>query len=282
MLILYKNMVNNRILFLKSKANCIRNEIINISLRNRAGHIAPSLSSVDILVALYYDAMNYKVDNISWSGRDRLVFSKAHGCYGLYAILADKGILPKHEWVNFYTNKSTLLGCMERRVDYGIEAGCGSLGHGLPMAVGVAFGAKLQNKEYHTFCVMGDGELQEGSVWEAWQFAVKHELANLTVVIDGNRLQAMDFIVKIIGKTVDDNMKRLKGFGLMPIKCNGHDVVGLANYLRESKKSKKKIPTVIIAKTIKGFGLKCMENIPKFHFRLPTKEEIDMGRSYGC
>jgi transketolase len=120
-------------IFLKNKANQIRSDVINVSVRNKAGHIAPSLSCVDILVALYYNVMNYKVDDLLWDERDRLVFSKAHGCYALYAILADKGIMPKREWENFYTQDSTLLGCMERRLEYGLEAGCGSLGHGLPI-----------------------------------------------------------------------------------------------------------------------------------------------------
>jgi transketolase len=224
--------------------------------------------------------MNYKVDDLLWDERDRLVFSKAHGCYALYAILADKGIMPKREWENFYTQDSTLLGCMERRLEYGLEAGCGSLGHGLPISVGMAFGAKLQNKKYHIFCIMGDGELQEGSSWEALQFAVKHEIDNLTIIIDSNRLQAMDFIVNIIDKTVDDKFKKLKGFGLSPLKCNGHDVIKLAQYLEKSKLSLQNTPKVIIAQTIKGYGLKCMENVPKFHFRIPTDEEINMGKSY--
>ena len=160
--------------FLRKKSNEIRDEVIQVSVRNKAGHIAPSLSCVDILVALYYDVMSYKPENPLWEDRDRLVFSKGHGCYALYAILADKGIMPQKEWKEFYAPLSSLSGCIERRPEYGIEASCGSLGHGLPISVGIAFGAKLQNKNYHTFCIVGDGELQEGSTWEALQFAVKH------------------------------------------------------------------------------------------------------------
>lgn len=132
---------------LRRKADQIRHDVIEVSVSNKAGHIAPSLSSVDILVALHYGVMSYKADNPRWENRDRLVFSKAHGCYALYAILADKGIMPKKEWKKFYTYDSSLLGCMERCLEYGFEAGCGSLGHGLPMAVGIAFGAKLQKKD---------------------------------------------------------------------------------------------------------------------------------------
>jgi len=255
---------------LQKKADSIRLEVINVAMRNSAGHIAPSLSSADILTALYYSAMSYKANNPLWTGRDRLVFSKAHGCYALYAILADLKILPKGQWENFYTKESSLLGCTERRPEYGLEAGCGSLGHGLPMAVGLAYGARLQKKRYHIFCIAGDGELQEGSTWEALQFAVKHNIGNLTIIIDENRLQAMDFIANVLDVEIDDRIKKLKGFGLAPVVCPGHNVVKLAKALRAAKTSPKKAPNVIIAKTIKGYGLNCMENVPKFHFRIPA------------
>ena len=264
---------------LKKKADQIRQDIIEVAVKNKAGHIAPSLSSVDILVALYYRVMSYKLKDRLWDKRDRLIFSKGHGCYALYAILVDRGILPKKEWKDFYAN-SSLLGCIERRIEYGLEASCGSLGHGLPIAVGVALGAKIQNKKYHTFCVMGDGEMQEGTTWEALQFAVKYGLGNITVIIDANRLQAMDFITNILDREIGDEMKRLKGFGLSPIICPGHDVNKLVNVINTARSSSDNKPKVIIAETIKGFGLKCMENVPKFHFRIPTDEELSMGKSY--
>ncbi|MFH1767535.1 MAG: 1-deoxy-D-xylulose-5-phosphate synthase N-terminal domain-containing protein, partial [Candidatus Omnitrophota bacterium] len=204
----------DKIDFLKEKADSIRKDVITVSVRNGAGHIAPSLSCVDILVTLYYHIMDYKEKDPLWEERDRLIFSKAHGCYGLYAILADKKVLPRNEWKGFYTDKSTLLGCMERRPEYGLEAGCGSLGHGLPIAVGVAFGVKIQDKKHHTFCIIGDGELQEGSSWEALRFAVKHKVSNLTIIVDSNRLQAMDFIINVLDREKEDTIKRLQGFGL--------------------------------------------------------------------
>jgi len=265
---------------LKKKADQIRHEVIEVSVCNKAGHIAPSLSAVDILTALYYNVMAIKAGDPYWKNRDRLVFSKAHGCYALYAILADKKILPAKEWQKFYTCDSSLLGCMERRLEYGLEAGCGSLGHGLPIATGMAFGAKLQKNKYHTFCIIGDGEMQEGTTWEALQFAVKHKVSNLTVIIDDNRLQAMDFVVKILDREEKDKVKRLRGFGLKPVVCNGHDVVMLADLMRSAKNSSGTTPSVIVARTVKGFGLKCMENVPKFHFRIPTTEEMRLGRSY--
>jgi len=143
----------------EEKARAITKDLVTVCVPNGAGHIAPSLSCVDILVSLYYRLMNVSADPLC-SDRDRLVFSKAHGGYALYSILADIGYLDrKKDWETFYKG-SFLSGCIERSVKHGIDAGCGSLGHGLPMAAGLAFGAKLQNLSWRTYCVVGDGEMQ--------------------------------------------------------------------------------------------------------------------------
>lgn len=264
------------------KANQIRKDSIEIAIQNGAGHIAPSLSCVDILVALYYRIMNLSTGS-QWEERDRLVFSKAHGCYGLYSILADKGYIQRHDWENFYRG-SFLSGCLERRVENGLEASCGSLGHGLPMAVGIAFGAKLQNKAYRVYCIVGDGEMQEGSNWEAIQFAVKYKLSNLTVVIDHNTLQAMDYLKNVLTaeESRNDLQKKMRAFGFEVKTCNGHNIKGITSVIEKWIKNQKDIfpPQVLIANTIKGYGLKCMENIPKFHFRIPTEDELKMGNRY--
>jgi len=267
--------------FLKQKANFIRDEIIRVAVPNKAAHIAPSLSCVDMLTALYYDVMSYNQNNTLWEDRDRLIFSKAHGCYGVYAILADLGVIPKKAWDSFYLEgQSDLWGCMEQDLKYGLEAGCGSLGHGLPMATGLAFGAKIQDKPYYTFCIIGDGELQEGTTWEAMQFAVKYDLNRLIVLVDWNKIQAIDFTAKMLDKKPDDLVRRFEGFGLAPVACPGHDAVKLVETIKAVKSAIDNRPKVIIADTIKGFGLKCMENVPKFHFRLPTEEDLNMGKSY--
>lgn len=264
------------------KANHIRKDLINITVKNKAGHIAPSLSCVDILTALYYSIMNL-YDNPKFEGRDRLVFSKGHGCYGLYAILADIGYIDRKDWVNFYKG-SFLAGCAERSIEHGIEAGCGSLGHGLPMAVGIAFGAKLQNRTYRVYCIVGDGEMQEGSNWEAIQFAAKHELSNLTVIIDHNTLQAIDFLENIltIKGIKDDMQKKMRAFGFEVKTCDGHDIKNTISVIEKWVNNEKGVstPQVLIANTVKGYGLKCMENIPKFHFRLPTEKELKIGNRY--
>ncbi len=267
---------------LKAKANQIRKDLVEVAVRNEAGHISPSLSCVDILTALYYRIMNLS-DDPQWDKRDRFVFSKAHGCYGVYAILSDIGYIRREEWENFYKG-SFLMGCIERSIEHGIEVGCGALGHGLPIAVGIAFGAKLQKKKYRVYCIIGDGEMQEGSMWEAVQFAVKHELSNLTIIIDNNGLQAMDYLEDVMtpkGRK-DDLQKKLEAFGCEVKTCDGHNIEEVVSVIDSWLKDEKRIlrPQTLIANTIKGYGLVCMENIPKFHFRLPTDEELRMGNRY--
>jgi transketolase len=260
---------------LRAKADAIRRDVIKVCVKNRAGHIAPSLSCVDILTALYYRVMKLSQDP-RWEQRDRLIFSKAHGGYGLYAILTDLGYIARKDWESFYQG-SFLSGCVSRSVEHGIEAGCGSLGHGLPIAVGAAFGAKLQGRKHTVYCVVGDGELQEGSNWEALQFAAKHELSNLVIVVDANTLQAMDFLVDVLSpKDRPDHLRdKLKAFGAEVRSCAGHDMARLLEGFAGLRSQRK--PRALIARTVKGYGLRCMENVAKFHFRLPTPEELDLG-----
>jgi transketolase len=261
------------------KTKEIRKEVIDVCIKNEAGHIAPSLSCIEIICSLYYKLMNLAVSP-KWENRDRMVFSKAHGCYGVYAILADIGYIDKKDWLNFYAG-SFLKGCIERSLDHGIEVGCGALGHGLPMAVGMAFGAKLQNKDFRVYVVVGDGEMQEGSNWEAVQVAAKHQLDNLIIIIDNNRLQAMDYLCNILtieGKE-NDLYEKMIAFGCDVKICNGHDPEDIIHAI-ENWPIDNPAPKVLIAETTKGYGLYCMENVAKFHFRLPTEEELKMGNRY--
>ncbi len=264
------------------KAHRIRADVVRVALSNEAGHIAPSLSCIDILAALYYCVMNMTADP-EWEGRDRLIFSKAHGCYGVYAILAGLGYLGRGDWEGFYRG-SSLCGCIERNVRSGIEASCGSLGHGLPLAVGTAFGARLRRKTYRVYCIVGDGEMQEGSNWEAIQFAVRHRLTNLTVIVDANGLQAMDFIGSVMGRNNQGLglADKLSAFGMHVATCDGHSIRQISSITQAWAAAYDSInrPQALIAETVKGYGLLCMENIPKFHFRLPTDVEMDMGNRY--
>jgi transketolase len=219
--------------------------------------------------------MRYKTDEPLWGNRDRLIFSKSHGAYALLSILAEIGALPKEEWENMGTPRGKLTGCIERYPEWGIDAGCGALGHGLPIAAGIAFGLRRREMESFVFCLTGDGELQEGSNWEALQFAVKHNLGRLITIVDRNRLQAMDFIENIMDKTPDDIKRRFEGFGLEVFSCDGHDVLKIIETLKTMRTSKPDVPKVLIAETVKGKGFKCMKNVPKFHYRAPTKEELE-------
>lgn len=259
---------------LKEKANQIRQDVIDVAVRNRAGHIAPSLSTVEILTAIYYSGL-YVFDKNDWHNRTRVVLSKGHGCYALYSILADKGIIPMEEWKSFYKG-SQLTGCVSYKPEWGLEAGCGSLGHGLPMAVGIAYSSKLQNLPWHTICIVGDGELQEGSCWEALRFAGCKYLNNLTVIVDNNNLQAMDNIYSVMESVEDGcgsyNMLEACGFSVSEL--HGHDLDWL---IKELSIPNKRQPKAIYATTFKGNGLKCMFNTAKFHFRVPTEEELAEG-----
>jgi transketolase len=185
------------------------------------------------------------------------------------------------EWNTFYKG-SRLTGCQERNLEYGIEAGCGSLGHGLPLAVGMAFAAKLQNLSWKVYCIAGDGEMQEGSMWESLQFAAWHKLSNLFLIIDKNNLQAMDFCDNILTlpNNPDDLKKKCEAFGFHSVQVNGHNTDSIADLLEQLDISCIAKPKAIIADTVKGYGLYCMENIPKFHFRLPTESELSMGCRY--
>jgi len=274
----YSEKQGTHISTLQEKANQIRKEVIDIAVANGAGHIAPSLSCIDILVTLYYEVME-RFERTDDDDRDRLVFSKAHGCYGLYAILADIGYIPRQHWTAFYKD-SPLRGCIERNISQGIEAGCGSLGHGLPQAVGIAFGAKLQNKPYHVYCITGDGEMQEGSNWEALQFAAFHKLDNLTLIVDNNNLQAMESLRTVLssGNVCEELVKKCTAFGCETSSCDGHSIADIITVLQSDAKQEK--PRAVIAKTVKGYGLSCMENIPKFHFRVPTAQELNQGKRY--
>ena len=219
---------------LRKKADEIRDEVIRVACKNKCGHIASSLSTVDILVALYYSIMepfkldiSFPVKKIEeWENRDRVILSKGHGCYALYAILTDLGIIPREYWESFGIN-NILKGCIEYHPYWGLEAGTGSLGHGLPMAVGMAYATKIQKLPWHTYCIVGDGELQEGSCWEALNFMFEQELKNITIIVDNNGFMALDKIEKNAIVTL------FKGYGYFAI--NGHDIFNIV-WMLELKK----------------------------------------------
>jgi transketolase len=218
---------------------------MEVAIRNGRGHIAPSLSCVDILVALFYGVMTED---------DKFILSKAHGGYGYYAILADKGILPRDRWERF-----DLPGCVERMPEYGILAGCGSLGHGLPMAAGLAFSMYLRGDPGRVFCLIGDGEMQEGSNWEAVQFIVHHRLP-VILIVDENGLQAMTEVENVSRGSLG---LKLGGFGLPTTICGSHPI-------KIAEAIGRLIPPAgLRVFTLKGAGMPCAEGKPYYHFRVP-------------
>jgi len=221
------------------KADQLREDLLAVAIRNKQGHIAPSLSCLDILTVLYYKIADMK---------DTIILSKGHGCYGLYAIWADLGLLPKEQWEKF-----DLPGCVH---------GYGSLGHGLPVAVGVAYANKRMKNDRHTWVVVGDGEMQEGSNWEALSFLFHHNLTNITVIVDYNGLQAMDKIKKILYQNLP---YRFEGWGFKPYMCDAHNHIDLTRWL-ECR------PTILLAKSIKGKGVDYMEGKAEWHFKCPDGE----------
>jgi len=223
------------------KANQLRADVLDISIKNNQGHVAPSLSCLDILTVLHYHTAD---------PHDTIILSKGHGCYGLYAIWADQGLLSKEKWEAF-----KISGCLE---------GYGSLGHGLPVAVGVAFANQQLKNKKHTWVIVGDGELQEGSNWEALSFMYHHKLKNITVIVDCNGFQAMDKIENILTQELPC---RFLGWGFVVAECDGHDH-------KELRRSLDNKPEILLARCVKGKGVDYMEDKAEWHFKVP----YDQGR----
>ncbi|MEA2049975.1 MAG: transketolase [Campylobacterota bacterium] len=248
----------------------IRNETIKLSCLTGAGHLAPSLSTVEILTILFRDYLNYNVDNARDEERDRFILSKGHGGYAYYIILNKLGFLPDYELEKFNTNEATIMGCLTQNSNYMIEASTGSLGHGLPIAVGMAQSFKIQNKTNKVICMIGDGEMQEGSNFEALMLAYRFKLDNLLVIIDANNLQAMGR-VEDIALPNDILSKVLSGFiSNNYFDIDGHNEDEIAHCFDSFYNKKNDNFSIIFARTIKGKGIEYIEHSDKHHFRCPT------------
>lgn len=251
---------------LEAKAAELRRTILETALRAGKGHIPPALSWVEIAVALYYGGV---LNHGGGDERDRFILSKGHGCLTLYAILADLGVLRGLE--GFGRGGSILPGHPDTEIP-GIDACSGSLGHGLGVAAGMALSAKLSGKSWRTFVVLGDGELNEGSVWEAAMFAGHHKLSNLTAIVDRNRLCSANWTRDVID--LGDLRQKFSAFGWAVEYCDGHDFVQINDALRAIRDE----PKIIIAETVKGRGVPFMEASPLWHHRVPKGDEIERAR----
>jgi len=266
-------MDESSIIELRKRAQDIRKDIIRSVAEAGSGHTGGSLGLADVFTTLYFNILNHNPEKPQWDDRDRLILSIGHVAPVLYATLAHAGYFPKKELLTLRKLGSRLQGHPGK--DHGlpgIELSAGSLGQGLSVAVGLALGAKLDNKKWRVYCINGDGELQEGSVWEAAMSASYHKLDNLTALVDRNGVQ-------IDGKTgnvmeIEPLNEKWRSFGWHVITCDGHNHKEIINAYEQAKKTKGK-PSVIIAKTIMGKGVKSIENNYKWHGKVPGLDEVE-------
>jgi transketolase len=276
---------------LPAVARQARWQVIKTVTNTKAGHIGGPLSMMDLLVSLYFDQLNIRPEQPDWPDRDRFILSKGHAAIGLYSVLALRGFLPLEELVTFDKGDSRLQGHPDLTRLPGLDASTGSLGQGLSIGVGIALGAKLSGKDFHTFVMLGDGEIQEGMVWEAVQVAARYKLANLTAIIDRNGLQ--QFGLPSTGETslTDRGDRRdpwfgvdlaavFQAFGWRVVEIDGHDYGQIRNAYQLARSGDfTGRPTVIIAHTVKGKGLSLAEGVHTWHSIVPSAEDFEKARS---
>ena len=236
------------------------------------GHPGGSLSIADILTVLYFNELNIDEKNPKWEDRDRLVLSKGHCAPALYSVLANRGFFDKKELKTLRKLGSFLQGHPDMKKTPGVDMTTGSLGQGLSAANGMAIAAKLDNKSYRVYCILGDGEIEEGQIWEAAMASNKYKLDNLCVIVDNNNLQIDGKIEDVMSPYPID--EKFRSFGFQIIKIDGNDIDEILKAFEVAKNVKGK-PTCIIAKTIKGKGISFMENKAGWHGKAPNKEEYD-------
>lgn len=261
---------NNLILELKLKAKELRKEILTMIYKAQSGHPGGSLSEIDMLVALYYYKLKIDPKKPDWEDRDRFVLSKGHASPGLYVVLADKGFFPKSELDSFRKINMMLQGHPELSTP-GIDFAGGALGQGLSFALGIALACRLDKRKCGVYAMIGDGESQEGAVWEAAMAAAFYKLDNLIAILDKNQVQQTGKVKDIMD--IGNAALKWKSFGWNVIDINGHDMGQIVSALDKASKMKNKKPTIIISNTIKGKGVSFMELNHKFHGKAPNDEE---------
>ena len=255
---------------LKAIANSMRVDIIKMLESSKSGHPGGSLSACEILSALYFKEMKIDPKNPQWEDRDRFVLSKGHGAPVLYAALAEKGYFPKEELKSLRKINSMLQGHPDMKGTPGVDMSTGSLGQGLAAANGIALAGKIDKKDYRVYALIGDGESQEGIIWEAAMFAAHHRLDNLAVFMDHNGLQIDGPNKEVMN--IEPIDKKFEAFGWNVLCIDGHNFEEILNALNEARNTKGK-PTMIIAKTVKGKGVSFMENQVGWHGKAPNEEQ---------
>ena len=255
---------------LELMAKKVRKGIIEAVYSNNSGHPGGSLSIADILTVLYFKEMNIDPKNPKWEERDRLVLSKGHCSPALYSCLANRGYFPVEDLKTFRNINSYLQGHPDMKNIPGVDMTTGSLGQGLSSANGMAIAGKMEGKNYRVYCILGDGEIEEGQIWEAAMTSNKYKLDNLCVIVDNNNLQIDGTIEEVMSSYPID--EKFRSFGFEIIKIDGHDIEEITKAFEVAKNIKGK-PTCIIAKTVKGKGISYMENQVGWHGKAPNEEQ---------
>ena len=249
----------------------LRRDILQTIFTAGSGHPGGSLSELEILISLYFYALRHDPAQPSWPDRDRLVLSKGHASPGLYAVLARAGYIAREELATFRKLDSRLQGHAHPMTP-GVEMNSGSLGMGLSFALGCALAARLDGKDYLVYAILGDGECDEGEVWEAAMSAAHHKANNLIAIVDRNRIQNDRFTDEVM--SLEPLPLKWRSFGWRVLEADGHDLPSLLSAIDKAR-TRRTRPTVIIAHTVKGKGVTFMENNPAFHGRAPNKEELE-------
>ncbi|MBI4199832.1 MAG: transketolase [Chloroflexi bacterium] len=256
---------------LKRIARAVRRDLLLCITEAGSGHPGGSLSEVETLVSLYFRVLRHNPRHPQWPDRDRFILSKGHACPGLYAVLAHRGYFPLQDLLTFRKIDSHLQG--HTRVGTpGVEMSAGSLGHGLSFATGVALAGRVDRRGYRTYALLGDGECDEGQVWEAAMSAAHYKVDTLTAIVDRNRIQNDRFTSEVM--ELEPFAAKWKAFGWRVLTVNGHSFPQLLNAFARAQATQGR-PTVIIANTIKGKGVSFMENNPDFHGKAPTKAQLE-------
>ena len=257
---------------LKALSYKLRQNVVNMIMAGKAGHIGGDMSVMETLVSVYFHAMNISPENQDDPARDMFVMSKGHCVESLYAVLAEKGFFPIEKVIHEYSQfGSPFIGHPNNKLP-GIEMNSGSLGHGLPVAIGMALAKKMDHLPSRVYVVMGDGELAEGSVWEGAMSATQYHLDNLVAIVDRNRLQISGGTEEVMHQ--DSCEERFTAFGWNVLSVDGNDIDAMIGALDAAKTVKGK-PTLIVANTVKGCGSAVMENKASWHHHVPTQEEYD-------
>jgi len=255
---------------LYSVANNMRKNIVKMVHNAKSGHPGGSLSVTDILTALYFNVMDINENNLDNVQRDKFVLSKGHASPALYAVLAEKGFIPEEELMTFRLINSRIQGHPSNKLP-GVDICTGSLGQGLSVAVGMSIANKLSGNDFRTYCVCGDGELQEGQIWEATMAAAHYHLDNLLLIVDHNKLQIDGFNKDVMN--VESIHEKFKAFNWNVMSCDGHNIEEITETAKKAA-TVKGMPTVIIAETVKGKGVSFMENSAGWHGKAPNDEEL--------